>query len=168
MKTTVVPAQITSVEDRIAGNLSFKQLILMIAPVFVSTAMFVLLPPFTKYRLYKVIISGMFGLICLTLALRIKGRLVIEWIGMLSRYNLRPKIYVFNKNNTSGRTLPPKTKHIKTEKKTEELKAPALPRLVFSTGDIMSFENALGSPSADMHFIRSKKGGLHVHIKEIK
>lgn len=168
MKTTVVPAQITSVEDRIAGNLSFKQLILMIAPVFVSTAMFILLPPFTKYRLYKVIISGLFGLLCLTLALRIKGRLVIEWIGMLSRYNLRPRFYVFNKNNTSSRTLPPKTKHIKTEKKTEELKAPVLPRLAFSTGDIMSFENALGSPSADMHFIRSKKGGLRVHIKEIK
>ncbi|HMT19525.1 MAG TPA: PrgI family protein [Candidatus Saccharibacteria bacterium] len=168
MKTTVVPAQITSVEDRIAGNLSFKQLILMIAPVFVSTAMFILLPPFTKYRLYKVIISGLFGLLCLTLALRIKGRLVIEWIGMLSRYNLRPRFYVFNKNNTSSRTLPPKTKRIKTQKKTEELKAPVLPRLALSTGDIMSFENALGSPSVDMHFIRSKKGGLRVHIKEIK
>ena len=168
MKTTVVPAQITSVEDRIAGNLSFKQLILMITPVFVSTAMFVLLPPFTKYRLYKVIISALIGLLCLALALRVKGRLVIEWIAMLSRYNLRPKIYVFNKNNTSGRTLPPKNKHIKTEKKTEELKAPVLPRLTFSTGDIMSFENTLGSPIADMHFIRSKKGGLRVHIKEIK
>lgn len=168
MKTTVVPAQITSVEDRIAGNLSFKQLILMITPVFVSTALFVLLPPFTKYRLYKVIISASFALLCFTLALRVKGKLVVEWIIMLSHYNLRPRIYVFNKNNTSGRSITPKPKKQKVEKEVKESKVPLLPKLAFTTGEIMNFENVLGNPSADLHFIRSKKGGLRVHIKEVK
>jgi len=168
MKTTVVPAQITSVEDRIAGNLSFKQLILMITPVFVSTALFVLLPPFTKYRLYKVIISASFALLCFILALRVKGKLIIEWIIMLSHYNLRPRLYVFNKNNVYGRSMIQKPKKQKIEKNTESTKAPLLPQLAFTTGEIINFENALGNPSADLHFIRSKKGGLRVHIKEVK
>jgi hypothetical protein len=168
MKTTVVPAQITSVEDKIAGNLTFKQLILMIAPVFVSTALFVLLPPFTKYRLYKVILSATFGLLCLALALRVKGKLVIEWIAMLSRYNLRPRIYVFNKNSSYARTITIKPKQTKTEVSEPKLKKSVMPQLAFTTGEIINFENALGNPNADMHFIRSKKGGLRVHIKEIK
>ena len=168
MKTTVVPAQITSVEDRIAGNLSFKQLILMITPVFVSTALFVLLPPFTKYRLYKVVISASFALLCFILALRVKSKLIIEWIIMLSHYNLRPRIYVFNKNSDHCRAITAKPKIQKVEKITESTKAPLLPQLAFTTGEIINFENALGNPSADLHFIRSKKGGLRVHIKEVK
>lgn len=167
MKTTVVPAQITSVEDRIAGNLSFKQLILMIAPVFLSVALFVFLPPFTKYELYKVVVSVAIAVICLALAIRVRNRLVVEWIGLLSRYNLRPRYYVFNKNDVSGRHIPPP---IKTEKKTEikEPKAAPLPQLAFNTGEVMNFESLLSNPNADFHFIRDKKGGLRVHIKEIK
>ncbi|MCA9333231.1 PrgI family protein [Candidatus Saccharibacteria bacterium] len=168
MKTTVVPAQITSVEDRIAGNLSFKQLILMITPVFVSTALFILLPPFTKYQLYKVIISVTFALLCFTLALRVKGKLVIEWIIMLSHYNLRPRFYVFNKNSGSSRSITPKPKKQIVDKEVKESKSPLLPKLAFTTGEILNFENALGNPNADLHFIRSKKGGLRVHIKKVK
>lgn len=168
MKTTVVPAQITSVEDRIAGNLSFKQLILMITPVFVSTALFILLPPFTKYQLYKVIISVIFALLCFILALRVKGKLVLEWIIMLSHYNLRPRIYVFNKNSASSRSITPKAKKQKVDTEAKESKAPLLPKLAFTTAEILNFENALGNPNADLHFIRSKKGGLRVHIKKIK
>lgn len=168
MKTTVVPAQITSVEDRIAGNLSFKQLILMVTPVFVSTALFILLPPFTKYRLYKVIISGMFAFLCFTLALRIKNKLVIEWIIMLSHYNLRPRVYVFNKNSISSRSIIQSQKKKAVEKEVVKSSVNFMPKLAFTTGEIMNFENALGNPRADLHFIRSKKGGLRVHIKEVK
>ena len=33
MKTTVVPAQVTTVEDKIAGNLSFVQIIILIITI---------------------------------------------------------------------------------------------------------------------------------------
>ena len=168
MKTTVVPAQITSVEDRIAGNLSFKQLLLLVAPVFISTALFIFLPPFTQYRLYKVVISLIIASVCLILAIRVRNHLVVEWIGTLSRYNLRPRYYIFNKNNVAGRkiTLPDKVSKRVPEKNANE-KIP-LAQLVFSTGDVMNFENTLSNPQTDFHFLRSKKGGLRVHIKEVK
>lgn len=168
MKTTVVPAQITSVEDRITGNLSFSQLLLMIVPVFVSAALFVLLPPFTSYRPYKLIISVLLAAVCIILAIRIKGRLVVEWIGLLSRYNLRPRYYVFNKNSLSSR----KIEKIQKEPKKLENKVPTkfLPKqaLVFNTGEVMNFEDRLKNPEANFHFSTNKKGGLRVHIKEVK
>lgn len=168
MKTTVVPAQITSVEDRIAGNLSFKQLLLLITPVFLSLALFVLLPPFTKYHPYKVYISIFIATICLTLAFRIKGRLVVEWIGTLTKYNLRPRFYVYNKNSTSGRRII-HAKPLKVEVREKEKDAPLLlPQLAFNTGEVMNFENMLQNPHSDLHFMRNKKGGLHVHIRKIK
>lgn len=168
MKTTVVPAQITSVEDRIAGNLSFKQLILLVAPVFVSTALFIFLPPFTKYKLYKVVVSLFIAGICLILAVRVRGRLVVEWIGTLTTYNLRPLYYVYNKNDVASRKIPPPAKRA-AEKVTEEVPEPVqIPQLAFNTGEVINFEHILHNPKADFHFVRSKKGGLRVHIKEIK
>jgi hypothetical protein len=168
MKTTVVPAQITSVEDRIAGNLSFKQLLLLVAPVFISTALFIFLPPFTQYRLYKVVISLIIASICLILALRVKGHLVVDWISTLSHYNLRPRYYIFNKNDTTSRKvmMPEKaTKQVPEKSYKEKL---PLTQLAFTTGDVINFENTLSNPQTDFHFLRSKKGGLRVHIKEIK
>jgi hypothetical protein len=61
-----------------------------------------------------------------------------------------------------------KPKKQKVEKEVKESKVPLLPKLAFTTGEIINFENALGNPRADLHFIRSKKGGLRVHIKEVK
>jgi hypothetical protein len=37
MRTTVIPAQITTVEDRIAANLNLTQIILLLASLFVAT-----------------------------------------------------------------------------------------------------------------------------------
>jgi len=48
MKTTTVPAQVTTVEDRLAGNLSLTQLLLLVCPVFVSCLIYVVFPPFIK------------------------------------------------------------------------------------------------------------------------
>ena len=40
MKMTVVPAQVTTVEDRIIGNLGFSQILLLIVPVFAAAGIF--------------------------------------------------------------------------------------------------------------------------------
>lgn len=168
MRTTIVPAQITSVEDRITGNLSFKQLLLMITPVFMSMALFICLPPFAGYKVYKVVISVVIAVICLGLALRIKGRLVIDWAMILSRYNLRPTYFVYNKNNSTARTVIAK-KHARPAEQSEPQKAKSpMPQFVYNTGDEMSFEERLINPAANLHFTFSKKGGLRVHVKEIK
>ncbi len=168
MKTTIVPAQITSVEDRIAGALTFKQLILLVTPVFMSTALFILLPPFTQFHTYKLFILLFITVTCMVLAIRIRGRLVLEWIVTISRYNLRPLYYVFNKNDASGRDISPAKRSKSVRNRDEVPKSAPVPRLVFSTGDVINFEHTLSNPDADLYFLRSKKGALRVHIKEIK
>jgi len=167
MRTTVVPAQITSVEDKIAGNLSFSQLLLLIAPLFLSVAIYVVLPPFGGFHIYKVVIASIFTIVCLLLAIRIRGRLIAEWIALRARYNARPLHYVFNKNSSYARkpvtTAEKKVKEI-VEQADEE---PAMKQLLFLAKDQLQFDAATTNPSADFHFKVSKKGGLSVRIKKV-
>lgn len=44
MRSTVIPAQVTTVEDTIAGNLTITQIMLLIAPVLLSTAIYAVVP----------------------------------------------------------------------------------------------------------------------------
>lgn len=167
MKTTIVPAQVTSVEDRIAGNLSFKQLLLMITPVFLSTMLFLLLPPFAAYTTSKLVICIVIAVVCLAMALRIKGRLVVDWIVILSRYNLRPQFYVFNKNTMSNRQHENQRKQ-QVEKKEVKTITQTFHQFEFNAADEISVAERINNPAANLHFTFTKKGGLRVHIKEIK
>jgi len=103
MKSTVVPAQVTAVEDRILGSLGFSQLMLLIVPIFIGAGFYVILPPFMGGSLYKTILMSIVTLIFCTLAIRIKGKIVALWLIVIVRYNLRPKFYLFNKNTTALR-----------------------------------------------------------------
>ena len=73
MRSTVVPAQVTTVEDRIMGNLGFSQLALLVLPVFIAAAIFAGLPPVMHGSLYKYVASVVVALIMGFLAVRIKG-----------------------------------------------------------------------------------------------
>ena len=75
MKMTVVPAQVTTVEDRIIGNLGFSQILLLIVPVFAAAGIFLLLPPFMGGALYKYVIMGIVALLFGLLSIRIKGKI---------------------------------------------------------------------------------------------
>lgn len=167
MKTTVVPAQITTVEDRIAGNLTFSQLILIITPVFFSGIIFTFIPPFMTLKGFKLFICLSVAVICLTLAIRIKGRILLLWIGVLGRYNLRPRHYVYNKNDihlrkTQTETLAPKTKQhtVKQKRYISPIRIP-IPQRVWA-------ETVVTDPRAQLEFKTTKKGELRVYIQEIK
>jgi len=94
MKTTIVPAQITSKEDTIAANLSLTQLGLLITPVFLTALIFALLPPFMHIAIYKLVLITFFSIPCLLLAVRLNGRLLIEWAQLALNYNNRPAKYL--------------------------------------------------------------------------
>lgn len=167
MRTTIVPAQITTIEDKVAGNLSFTQLMLLVAPVFLSGLTYAFLPPFVTFSAYKISIVGVIALVCATMAIRIKGRLVLDWLIVRAKYNARPEIYVHGINSIYLRDT--SVQNTKKEQPTEseetttviQYEKPKLPRLV-------RLEEALITPEADFHFRINKKGGLNVHIKEIK
>src|ERR1039458_6831582 len=105
MKVTIVPAQVTTVEDRIAGNLRLSQLLLLTTPVFSGSLLYVVLPPVFHGAIYKLVLIVALFIICSLMAIRIKGKILLLWLVVLVHYNLRPRFYVFNKLSTHGREM---------------------------------------------------------------
>lgn len=168
MKTTVVPAQVTTVEDKIAGSLNFTQLLLMTTPVFLSGAIFAFIPPFLRLRSYKVVFCVLLALTCLTLAIRIKGKILLLWVSIVGRYNIRPRYYLYNKNDSYLRNntyTKPEEMPYENQAKVE---SPALPISDVPFTELVRLENAVADPRAKFHFQTTKKGGLRVYIQEIK
>lgn len=168
MKQTVVPAQVTTVEDRIAGSLGLSQLLILVAPIFIGTALYFLLPPFARASVYKLVIISSLFFICALLAIRIRGKIVLFWLAILLRYNLRPRFYVFDKRTLDGREEYAAAKE--AEKQPETTAKPERTRklLSLSTADIVKLEGLMENPAANLHFETNKQGGLYVRITEIK
>jgi hypothetical protein len=164
MKQTVVPAQVTTVEDKIAGNISFKQLLLLVTPVFIGGAMYVFLPPFLGYSSYKVTLWVLLAIICLTMAIRVKGRLVIEWLIVRGKYNLRPSQFVYNKNSMDLRSFD-STNLEQTETEKVVLNQVHIADDI-NDSQLHKLEQIILEPKADLIFSATKKGGLRVSIKE--
>lgn len=116
MRSKIIPAQVTTVEDKIAGNLSFTQLLLLLAPLILGMFIYAAFPPTVKLSSYKVILILLLALVFTTLSLRVRGRLVANWISVISAYLLRPKIYLFNKNNSYLRSIEVKEKSVEAVK----------------------------------------------------
>jgi hypothetical protein len=110
MRTTVIPAQVTTVEDTIAGNLTLTQIILLIIPVLLSTAIYAVFPEKMVFSAYKIPLIFITSFIFVSLSLRIKGRLVLNWLVVLSSFILRPHIYIFDKNTLFSRPIVAQTK----------------------------------------------------------
>lgn len=167
MRSTVVPAQITTVEDKIAGSLGISQLILLTLPVFGGGALFTLLPPFFSYAIYKIILLTILAALCGVLAIRIKGKVILFWCIALLRYNLRPRFYIFNKNDSHLRDTAPVVKEEKTAQPTKVSRLrPMIPKL--STAELVQVESILTNPQANLHFKTNRKGELYVHITEVQ
>jgi len=80
MRTTVIPAQITTVEDKIAGNLNITQILILMVPVFWTTIVYTLFSPVMRLAWYKIPLVIVVLFLCLILSLRIKGKVLVEWL----------------------------------------------------------------------------------------
>lgn len=171
MRTRVIPAQITTVEDKIVGSLNLMQMMILMAPVFFTTLLYAVIPPTMTFVIYKLVISAMVFITCLILSLRIKGKVVVDWLAILLRYNLRSKYYIYNKNESYLRTLylPTVSKAPEEKKKEAETKnqinvKPAIYRIK----NLVSLENMIGNDEVDFRYKIGKKGGLNVAFEQIK
>lgn len=160
MKVALVPAQVTSVEDRIIGNLSSAQTILLIGPLFFGGLLLALAPPYMALSLYKLVIG--LGLISVgaILAIRFKGKLLGKWLLIYLKYYLRPKIYVYNKNVAECREIikPGATKNSSPTVKPKPKLTPRYkptPEIVLSTLGQWTYE-------------RNKKGVSYVRFEQDK
>ena len=169
MKMTVVPAQVTTVEDRIIGNLGFSQILLLIVPIFIAAGIFVLIPPFMGGAIYKYFIMGIAAGIFCILAIRIKDKIVALWLVTLLRYNSRPKYYIFNKNTTVLRENYQLAKE--QDRPEEKIATKTAKKVTLNQLDIPATARVLATienPAARVRFETGKKGNLHVRLTEIE
>ncbi|MCA9348397.1 PrgI family protein [Candidatus Saccharibacteria bacterium] len=167
MKTTVVPAQVTTVEDKIAGNLTFSQLLLLTTPVFLTGAIFAFLPPFMNLRGYKFTICVVITVACMSLAIRIKGRIALSWIAVLGKYNLRPRHYIYDKNSTYLQE-DAKEEVRRTEEKVSAKESRVHEPIEIPMNKLVWAEEVASDPRAKLEFKTTKKGDLRVYIQEVK
>lgn len=169
MKTTTVPAQVTTVEDKIAGNLNLAQLLLLAASVFTGFALYIIVPPTMKFSIPKILLCLVIMLIFALLAIRIRGKLIIFWFGLLVRYNMRPRYYVFDKNDSYLRVTDPEKTMQDTQVYQKEARG-TMPRFQADLPLLhrVRLETAVADPRAKLTFRTTKKGGLNVSITEIK
>ena len=167
MKTTVVPAQVTTVEDRIIGKLGFSQIVLLMIPVFLSAGIFTLLPPVMNGALYKYVLMALSLIVCGILSVRIKGKIIALWLVTVLRHNLRPKYYLFDKNTTAFRdeykSAPPVDEEVINQptKKLQKLEK-------LDDASTIKTRQMIDDPTADVRFETDKKGGLHVRFTKVK
>ena len=158
MKTTTVPAQVTTVEDTIVGSISFTQLLLGLMSVFMVATIYILLPAHMKFTLYKVPLIALSFLSCGILAIRFKGKLILEWLMLVMKFNSRPAIYLHNKNDIYLRS-------VIVEKKVSTKQAPSLAKKKvtvpsISISRLVELEQLLRKGNFAFRF--DKKGALSV------
>lgn len=169
MKVAVVPAQVTTVEDRIIGSLGFSQILLLMIPVFMSAGIFAIIPPFMDGAVYKYMVMGIIAMIFCILAIRFRGKILAFWLVTILRYNLRPKYYLFNKNTVVLREDYSTNKEPSDSKKTtvvNERTHFVRPQLdIPTTARVLA---TIENPAAKVYFETGKKGNLHVRLTEIE
>lgn len=167
MRTTVVPAQITTVEDRIAGNLTFAQVLLLVASLIVAGAMYMSLPPHLHLGSLKLSLICLQFVILGGLALRVRGRIVADWLVLYPRFASRPRVYLFTKNDLIGRDV------VSAEQK-QVAKASAPAKKIVAPVSAPSLEdqdrigNLLDNPSLTVRFALAKKGGIDVSLTPVE
>jgi len=168
MKVRSIPAQITTVEDKIAGNLNLTQMILLVIPIFWIMIVYALIYPQMHFAWYKLPIILIIGLVCCVLALRIRGKVVLNWLVILLRYNSRPTFYLYDKNDSYMRTIDLPV--FKSDKRKIYSKSPAKQekkaKLNPSLGDLVRLEEFIANPKYSFSIKSGRKGGLNVAVEQ--
>lgn len=164
MKSTVVPAQITTVEDRIAGNFTFTQIVMLMIPLISSTAVYVLILPHLHFSLFKLILIGLQFLVFGVMAIRIKGKIIIDWLVIYLRFSLRPRIYVFTKNDQTHREIID-FEEVKVQKH-DKAKAQSEVKItsILSLQELVKIDRLFNNPALSFRYDLSKKGGINVSV----
>lgn len=168
MRISIVPAQITTVEDKIAGNVSVQQAMLLGVPILFGFIIALVFPPSGQFVAYKIaIVLGLF-FVCGSLAIRIKDRIVAQWLKLFVIYSARPLYYVYDKNSTYLRNT--ESLDITTEEAAtvQPVKKTIITTNAISAKEFVRLEQFATDVRAGMKFEIGKKGELNVRITEVK
>ena len=166
MKTTVVPAQITTVEDKIAGSFTFIQIILLVFSLIFGTVLYAMIDPKLHLSSLKLVLIAIQFSFFGGLALRFKGRILADWLIIYLRYTLRPRIYIFTKNDLTAREIiqPEIENPVKHKvKSTAGIKANKNP----ANNEHLNLRGLIENSALTMSIKPSKKGGMDVVLREL-
>jgi len=165
MKTTVVPAQITTVEDRIAGSLTLPQIVLMVMAMVIGAGIYAVVMPKMHFGSIKITLIAIECIFFGGLALRFNGKILGEWLVILLRFNSRPRRYIFTKNDPIHREIIIKEPKV-TEAKKIEIKVESKNTKTISLHDQIKIDQLFNENLVRLSFKPSKKGGLNVELKK--
>ena len=158
MRTTIIPAQITTVEDKIAGSLNMTQILILMFPVLWTAIIYILFAPIMKLVVYKLGLIGIVTLICLVLVIRIKDKIVAEWLGVVLRYHFRPRFWLYNKNDASNRIIDiPEIPDIAVIKRKSTKKATNDQKTEINISDLVRLEQLIDSGKVAVRYQFEKK-----------
>ncbi len=167
MKTAIVPAQITTVEDRIAGNFTFSQLAVLTAPIVISASLYIITAPKLQLSVLKFFLMvAAFVVIC-PLAIRIQGKTLAAWLVTYIRYALRPRIYVHTKVDPIHRSADLGRSEAATETRTDDEKRPSA-RIAQPVHEQLRIKELLEDPTMSVSFEFTQKGGIDVSLTPVK
>jgi hypothetical protein len=119
--------------------------------------------------LYKLTIVSLIAVLCLTMAIRIKGKIVLLWLIVIVRYQARPRYYLFNKNTSSHRDrydgLAPASTSPTLQPATIDAR-PHQSKLAFH--EAATVYGMIDDPLSQVRFETTKKGGLHVRFTKVE
>lgn len=165
MKRSIVPAQITTVEDRVLGNLTPYQAGLISLPLVFGVLFYAILPPHFHFKLYKFCLVAGLELLGAILSIRVNDQMLVFWLMIRLRYNLRPRYYVYNKNDTFLRDML-EFGPVTAEKKPKEKVKPAEIHEV-DVPEAVRVEEIMADEQVNLRF-KTKNGRLHVVANEVK
>ncbi len=166
MKTTVVPAQVTTVEDKIAGNLTFIQIMLLIIPLIVGTIIYAITPPSMHLSTLKLILVVFQFCLFGSLAIRFKGKILMDWLVIVLKYAMRPRVYIFTKNDLTGRDVPV-IKATDFKNRTAKKSSDKNKKVAQEVDVNISNKSILDDSKVSISVKLSKKGGLDVSLKKV-
>ena len=167
MKRSIVPAQITTVEDRVLGNLTPYQAGLISLPLIFGVLFYATLPPHFHLKLYKIGIIVGLELIGAILSIRKNDQMLIFWLITRLKYNLRPRYYIYNKNDSYLRNIPEFTPE-KAEESTATVTAVQPELQEVPVGYAVLIEEIMADERVNLRFKTTRNGRLHVVANEIK
>lgn len=168
MRVSIVPAQITTVEDKIAGNVSVQQAMLIGVPILFGFIIALLFPPSGQFVAYKIVIVIILFVLFGSLAIRIKDRIIMQWLKLFAIYCARPLHYVYDKNSTYLRDVEIVEAMPEETAATQPVKKPVITTSNVSPKEFVRLERFATDARAGMKFEVGKKGELNVHITEVK
>ncbi len=163
-RTTAVPAQITTVEDKIIGSLSMMQLILLGSALIGSGLLFLFFAPASRISILKIVLLVVLNLLCCGSAFRYKDELLVKWAVLGLRYTSRPRRWVYDKNSVYARPL----RQIETKTAAEKLVAKEVtyePIDALDTPARVRLEHLMRDPAAQVRFVNTKGGMKVVYTK---